>query len=230
MRESNQPCFCSCVAAKPVYWLAFAQRIRSPEIFKEALIHAVGRINQPHLRTIHTDLDRYIVNVIDAKVEDLKQSFEKLMLNIGSYYPQELQREALPGFTDIANIGRGSYSNDIFGWHALSIFRQYINQEAIKTLNKHDMGYALVTKIFEGGNGYLTRADMEPFFQAICPMSPKAQDGIERKVNEMKNHVKRWAGDLMVNKSEVNTRYFPLNYFTCTNVTEEDIPFGPVMY
>ena len=230
MCESDEPSFYRLVAAEPGHWLEFAKRIRSPEIFKEALIHAAGRVNTPAMSSMRYDMEERTRDIVNAKLDELKDLQTRLILNINSWYPEELKRQAEPGFADVANIGRGSYSNDISGWQALALFKQYIVQEAITEFYNQDLGYAFLEKLSKGGNSYLTKEDMQPWFHSGFPMTAKGEDVIERWVNEFKNHVKGWASVFMVNKSEVNIGYIPLGFFTCIDASEEDLPFAPVRY
>ena len=216
--------FCRVVAADPAEWLEFSYRIRSRKIFREAMIHAVGQFHTAEMQQQILSMRVGIFRVLQIKANELKEQVKAFIMNVQSYYPAEIQRRVTTGYADTDNIGRASYANDIFHWIRLSALRQYISQEAIMSIDSNDFGYKLVENISKGGNAYLTKEDLEGFHQ-IFPMTGKAKDVMEKKIGEMKKHVKPWTGALLTNRAALNTELYPTGYFTCSVVKEKDYPF-----
>lgn len=165
-----------------------------------------------------------IFEVVQRKANELKEQVKTFILNVQSYYPAELQRTVTTGYADTDNIGRASYANDIFHWIGLSALRQYISQEAIMSVDSKNFGYQLLEKISQGGDAYLTRIELEGFHQ-LFPMTGKAKDVMEKKIGEMKKHLKPWASILLTNRAGLDIEQYPTGYFTCTSVDAEDYPF-----
>ena len=135
-----------------------------------------------------------------------------------------MQRTATTGYADTDNIGRNSYSNDIFLWMALTIYRHAVSYEAFAAIDDKDMGYDLVARIAKGGDNYCTMDECKPFFQ-LFPMTAKATDVVKRNIKEFKDHVKPWAAVLTRSCAEYGPN---IGHFTCTNVIEDDYPFKEV--
>jgi hypothetical protein len=206
------------------YWFEFSSRVRSRELYRETVIQAVGRFQTAKFKADIPSLSAETYTLVDQKATELKDRVKRLFHNILSYYPSELQRTAITGYADTDNIGRNSYSNDIFLWMALSIYRHCVSLEAFAAIDNEDMGYDLVVRIAKGGDKYCSLADCGPFFQRF-PMTAKARDVINKKMKEIKDHVKPWAGILTHSYAEygLNT-----GYFTCTNLAEDEYPFKEV--
>jgi hypothetical protein len=216
--------FCRVVAANPAEWLEFSYRIRSRKIFREAMIHAVGQFYTTEMQQQILNMRVEIFRVIQIKAKELKEQVKTFIMNVQSYYPAEIQRTVTTGYADTDNIGRASYANDIFHWIGLSALRQYISQEAIMSIENKDFGYTLVENISKGGNAYLTKEDLEGFHQ-IFPMTGKAKDVMEKKIGEIKKHLKPWTGTLLKNRAALDTESYPTGYFTCSIMEEKDYPF-----
>jgi hypothetical protein len=173
------------------------------------------------------DMTALIYEIVEYKSKDIKERVKLFFQNVLSYYPVELHRQAVSGYADTDNIGRNSYSNDIFSWMALTVYRHYISQEVITALDGEDMGYDLISKIRKSSEAYLSKEECEPFY-GVFPMTAKAKEVVERKLKEIKDHVKTWADSLLKNNSEMDIETQSKLYFTCVQVEEDDYPFEDV--
>lgn len=184
------------IAEKPGPWLVFAIQIRSRLIFREALIHAVG---QYHTENIQTMVNKEffcqpVLDLMKKKYTKLQAGLQMAQMNMLSYYPQFLHRQLTVGLAERDNIGRGSYSNDIFAWMALNAFRHYIAQNVASDCTHHDkdMGFEFFQLIAEGGQGYLRKPELAGFY-GVFPLTGKGQVVFEGHLEGMKDHVRQFA-------------------------------------
>ena len=127
----------------------------------------------------------------------------------------------------LTHPGRNSYSNDIFIWIALTIFRHYVGQNSTSDLihNCDDAGIQFMSKIMGGGDAYLTKPDLEDFYRRF-PMTNKGKSVVETWLMETKEYVKKWAVHFFENKSQLDVKTYPSYYFTNANVGYGDYPFA----
>ena len=173
-------------------------------------------------RTLHPN----VVKTITTKAYILKEGVQTATIKMLSYYPPQLQRELTVGYAAQDNIGRNSYSNDIFIWISMTIFRHYVGQNVASDLTHgaEDMGYAFMSKIMGGGNAYLIKPDLEAFYSHF-PMTGKGKSVVESWLMETKEYVKKWAAHFFENKSMLDVKTHPSSYFTNVNVGYGDFPF-----
>ena len=129
------------IAQIPMEWNDVGYRLQSRWLFKESLIHIVGRYNemlQTPLDEANKELDGRcaldslrpdIRAVVERKVAELRQMCRSAEQSIASYYPSHLYRRSATGRADHDDIGRKSYSNDIMAWMSLSLFRHWFAQQ-----------------------------------------------------------------------------------------------------
>ena len=129
------------IAHIPIEWIDVANRLQSRFLFKESLIHLVGRYNELSKTPLDEDnkerdgrsvLDGLLPDiraVVERKAEELRQICQTVEQNITSYYPPQLHRQSVTGRADTDDIGRKSYANDIMCWMALSLFRHWFGQQ-----------------------------------------------------------------------------------------------------
>ena len=220
----DEPSLLDNIANDPESWFYFAYRIRSRELYRETLIQSAGRFQTVKFKAVVPSLSEVTYDLADQKATDLKDRVKRLFHNILSYYPSEIQRTATTGYADTDNIGRNSYSNDIFIWMALTIYRHCVSLEAFAAIDHEDMGYDLVARIAKGGDNYCTKTECGPFFQ-LFPMTAKARDVANKKIKEIKDHVKPWAAVLTRSYAEYGPN---TDYFTSIDVVEDDYPFEEV--
>lgn len=131
------------IATSPLEWIDLAYRISSAVIFKEALIHVVGRYQKfrhtradadaeaEGARNLIDTLREPIRDVVELKARQLQLMCQEAEQKIMTFYPPQLQRQSVTGRADRDDIGRQSYSTDIFHWMALSLYRHWFSQAII---------------------------------------------------------------------------------------------------
>jgi hypothetical protein len=214
------PVLWNSVASNPTAWAELGRRVHSPTIFKEGIVHIVGKWNdmdESTKRDLHPDLRA----VCDRKYRELEIAKEAIELRILGHYPSFLCRDAA------AKPGRATYSNDIYMWMAICFYRQWFAQAISDGRNRvaRDGGYEFYHQIGQAGQAYLNH---ETFlnFHKYFPMSSKACNVLEANMGILKEEVKHFVHDIL--QSSVNVEsigYPPLRWLTCVKVTKEDFPW-----
>jgi hypothetical protein len=160
------------------------------------MIHSVGQFQTDHVKKHIREelLPPVVVKALEAKHKQLVDGLRTAQLKMLSYYPKNLHRELMVGLADRDKIGRNSYSNDIFGWMALNVYRHFISQNLAWDCTHHseDMGYEFFELISQGGDQYLKEPDIESFFQ-IFPMTAKGKTVVIGHIAEIKEHCREFA-------------------------------------
>lgn len=76
----------------------------------------------------------------------------------------------------------------------------------------------------DGLSTYLPRADLEIFCRRF-PLSAKAVNLLDDQLKIIKQALVPYVADLVVNRSALDTKDYPIWYLTCCEVTREDIPW-----
>jgi len=171
-------------------------------------------------------LDHSIRDLIDKKYDALIKATKEVQSRIAAYYPAELRRTAVTGRVDRDPIGRKDYSNDIFTWMALSLFRHWYTLAIIhgKTHDATDMGYSIYKNIAEGGHAYLDR-NMTSQFHTLFPMSSKAQAVVHTKLDGVKEDMKIFVEPVLKVCCHLDVVRYDVKWFTCVEVHEDEFPF-----
>ena len=207
------------IACNPSHWSNVALRIRSPSIFTEAIIHLVGQWQNQGDK----DRSHWMPEVLEVckikygQVDLLKQSIE---LRILGHYPSVVQRSSSD------HPGRMSYSNDIYMWMSIALFRHWFSQSMSEARGRaaKDGGATLYRQIAAGGYTYLDRRALSGFHQYF-PMSPKGASCLESHLSAYKEELKPFIQPLLVNRSQLDTTREPLPYLTCCEVLKSDLPW-----
>jgi hypothetical protein len=208
------------VASNPTAWAELGRRVHSPTIFKEGIIHIVGKWNDMSTETksqLHPD----IRTVCERKFGELEVAKEAIEMRILGHYPAFLCRDAA------TKPGRATYSNDIYMWMAICFYRQWFAQSISDGRNRvnADGGYEFYHQIGEGGQAYLSHETFQNFHKYF-PMSSKACNVLEANMGIMKEEVKHFVKDILVNNVNVDNVGYPhLRWLTCVKVTKEDLPW-----
>jgi hypothetical protein len=211
------------ILALPILWGNLAIRVESPSIFKDAVIHIVGKWNSlsnaekrnmnPHFRAI-----------CQQKVAELYKVKGAVEMRIAGHFPRVIWRKA--GST--TTTSRANYANDIYMWVAVNIHRHWFFQvTGIERRGRDglDGGTELYHAIQEGGATYLVAQDYVNFHN-ICPMSKKARTIVYDKVRQMKFEVRKYVKCLTVNRSQLDLKNdLRVGHLLCTEVMDHDLPW-----
>lgn len=214
----------SYVARKPAEFLVLARTIRSRSIFKEALIHCVGKwkLMNPNQRARVGEIEE-LRNLVLVKLVSTWQFKKKKERDMVGYYPDNLKDIRNDQRTMAGSApGRVVYAAHIFSWIALCLFRQWMGQMISEgaSFRAGDGGYILYTAMSKGGNHYLKRAEMDSFYQ-IFPMTDKARNIIDNAMNLIKDGMKPFVDTLIVKRAQFNH----VQYLTNCEVDEKDYPW-----
>jgi len=201
---------------QPASWVNLGIRMRSAVIYQEAVIHLVGKWKALNA-TIIDSLEPYTRCLCQKKYQELVLRKKTVECHILSHYPRSLHCEA------DGNLSCASYANDIHTWMAISFFRQWFSHSIVLCRNyvAADGGAAFYRRI-GGVDTYLTSQEM-PYFNLRFPMSTKGRAVFEAKVRELKEEIRPFVDDLLVNNSRYTFDELP--HLTCCWVDEEDLPW-----
>lgn len=205
------------IANAPLPWLQLAHRIQSPNIFQEACCHLVGTWNRVD-KYAASELDEQVREVVQAKYDELEAAKRVVELRILGHYPSMLAREAKD------RPGRPSYAADIYMWQAVGFYRQWFAQAISekRTRDAEDGGAGFYRLMWEdGGRGYLVKEDFEAFHQWF-PMSKKAAGVLEGHMAVLKEEVRVFVEDLVVDRTHVEGWK---GYLCCAVVGEGEFPW-----
>lgn len=208
------------IAANAIAWSDLSFRVRSPSIFKEALIHLVGqwsRLSQEDRDAINPE----VFKICQRKHEELNLMKQAVEIRILGHYPAVVQRQAS------SNPGRMSYSNDIYMWMVIALFRHWFSQSICEQRNFlcKDGGATLYRQIGEGGYTYLDRKTLEGF-HTYFPMSGKGVSVLENHLSVYKQELKPFVSELLTHHSQLDIIKEPVPYLTCCVVKKSDYPWN----
>ncbi|KAK5554693.1 hypothetical protein LTR46_007419 [Exophiala xenobiotica] len=220
MRQDNV--LWTSIMGNPVVWIELGRRVRSPAIYREAAIHLIGQwsvIKDEDKERIGED----IRTVLSRKADELALAKEAIEMRILGHYPQFMMRTALD------KPGRPSYSGDIYMWMSVCFFRQWFAQNVSddRTRRAPDGGLNFYSALHEGGGAYLTHLDFKTFHQYF-PMSIKACHVLEANMGVLKEDIKHFVGDLMVERSHLKRAEHDIGWLTCARIEKEDMPWFTV--
>lgn len=209
------------VANGPLRWSELGRRIQSPTIFREAVIHIIGKwkmLDPEDRETLATD----VYKLCQRKWDELELAKRAIEIRIAGHYPTFLCRNHAD------KPHRTAYSNDIYMWMALAYFRQYISQSGNDGKNRlaSDGGYKWYKAIHDGGSAYLDHDSMR-HFHSFFPMSSKAVGVMEQHMNVLKEDVKVFVKDLMINRTHIDPATLAERepWLTCAVIDDEDLPW-----
>ncbi|KAJ9612245.1 hypothetical protein H2200_003842 [Cladophialophora chaetospira] len=218
MRQDNV--LWTSILGNPHVWIELGRRVRSPAIYSEAAIHLVGQRNTiPDEEKNRISAD--IREILDRKANDLSLRKEATELRILGHYPEFMRRAAAD------KPGRPTYGNDIYMWMAVCFFRQWFAQSISddRTRRAPDGGLCFYGALAEGGSAYLSHPDFQEFHKYF-PMSMKACQLLEANMGVLKEDIKRFVDELMVEKTHLKRdEHLDIAWLTCSNIEKEDFPW-----
>jgi hypothetical protein len=207
------------IASNPIAWAELGRRVHSPTIFREGVVHVVGKwnnISAADKAELHPD----IREICQRKFNEIDIAKEVIELRILGHYPDFLCRNA------VDRPGRPTYSADIYMWMAICFYRQWFAQAISDGRNRlnPDGGYEFYHQIGAGGQAYLNHEAFKNFHQYF-PMSSKACNVLEANMNIMKEDVKKFVADILINRTSIDPNTYRLQWLTCALVLPEDFPW-----
>lgn len=200
-------------------WLKLSIHLEVALIFKEALVHIVGQFRYyPWKTPPPPEIPSHIWDIVGEKSENVQ--------GLKAVVDQEL-------FTDSTNIcGRSlTFKDATFRtWVIVNYWREWVSLAVKQTSDLHpkictcEVMYRLIEK---GGDAYLPAA-------SVCEdLKKHGVDGIEDwDVNEvekvldmLKEFAKEVVGKLCVNHSMLDVEVFGIEYLTCCEVANSDLPW-----
>lgn len=210
------------IATNPVAWANLSGRIRSPTIFKDALIHLVGQwmmLSDEKKQMLSADL----LPIVERKFHEFQMIKQAREIRIISYYPDSVQKPAS------SNPGRNDYANDVYTWMATCLSRHYVSTQVIEKVNKDgkDSGWAFYTRLSHGGEAYLNKKQRNDFHE-LCPMSKKGQTVFDNHLNVIKEDIQKMIAPLMVNNTQLEIREGDrsIKHLLSLDVDKEDYPWA----
>lgn len=134
--------FFKAISIDPIIWIDVAYRIESKVMFKEALIHLVGKYNlllstppsaavlrrNPKARSMLDQLNVELRDLVESKHEIIKKQCQQIEVAISTHYPSGLQKSEVTGRADRDGIGRKEYGRDVFSWIGVALYRHWWGQ------------------------------------------------------------------------------------------------------
>jgi hypothetical protein len=211
---------------QPESWIHLAAQIQSPVIFREAMVHIVGRFDlrggvkkDMLMDNKHGELRRQILDLIQEKAKDLKDKKLRVERSLFEYFPDHMCHHE--GGATVP--GRAVYCEDIYFWQCLTIFRQYCASSCLANFHHrgNDGGIAFYRNIASGN--YLKPPSLTSFFSHFT-MSSKAKERLYGVLEIIKDDMKDLVEELLIDRSQ-GCRGEELDHLTCTEVLEEEFPW-----
>lgn len=213
----------------PEAWTDVAVRLQSPIIFREGMIHIVGRL---YLRDgirkeflLEQSHGKTIMELAHKKADELKDKKLSVERRLMEFYPRKMVHSETA--TDVP--GRSIYATDIYLWQALTIVRQYLSSAYMA--NKHhrcwDGGVQLYRCIGEGSKAYLRKDTLDRFHQSFG-MSTKGKQCLQVGVDFIKDQLRPIVEDLLVDRLQLTSTYEEakeMPYLTCAEILDEELPW-----
>jgi len=219
------------VFERPETWVHVAARMQSPLIFREAMVHIVGRF---HLKNgvkeafissdEHGALGRKVYELILKKAAELKDKKLRVERHLLEFYPDRM----VPKETATHIPGRQVYGNDIYSWIGLTIYRQWATSSMLHNFHHRasDGGLAFYRSIGAGGGAYL-RADTLQTFHNLFAMTSKGKAAVAKTLEIIKDEMKPIVKDLLVNHSQYQRANDEphMGHLTCIEILDEELPW-----
>ena len=109
---------------------------------------------------------------------------------------------------------------------AVSFFRQWFAQSISddRTRRAPDGGYNFYSALRQGGAAYLSHLDFQEFHK-FFPMSLKACQLLEANMGVLKEDIKRFVDEMMVERTHLKRDEQEIAWLTCANIEKDDLPW-----
>lgn len=200
-------------------WLKLSISLEADSIFREAMIHMVGKYRSSSWKTRpHPKLPVAVWRTIKAKhdkILDLKTYVdEKLVNNPATIYG----RSSSPQNTSLQT------------WLVSNMWHDWVGFAISKTMHANPKvgTYAVMYRLMDaGGNAYLSAASVYEDLKLHEQNGFEHWDltEIEKELDEMKTFAQAVVHGLCINHSVLNVKEFDIEYMTCCVVVDDDVPW-----
>lgn len=210
------------VADNPIAWLNLGNQIQSDSIFRQGLIHTVGKWKLFTIQQLK-QLNPSLMGLLRRKVAEYHEYKKRVQMKMIGQYHAPLKETVVASRTKGVVPGRGQYGNDVYGWITLSLFRQWFGQIICEgnDYRSDDGGYRFFKIIEQGGSGFLTRGDQKQFAMTF-PLTDKAMAVVEGHLSTIKEELKEIVAPLL----RTNAYYSDVDWLTSVNIEEKDLPWN----
>lgn len=216
------------MAAKPERWAFMAARIQSALLFREAMVHVVGKLDMKRdidqKWFMSNPLRRKILELAEKKAKEIKEKKLEVERRLLEFYPARMMH------TQVGNVipNRATFGSDIYLWQARALVQQYISSAYFANLHHrgHDGGVQFYRTIGTGGEAYLGKDTLEPFYKCFT-MSGKGKVCFLEALNVIKDELKPLVKDLLHDRSQTkrNDGDDKLPWLTCAKIFDEEFPW-----
>lgn len=220
------------IANRPEGWVHLAARLESPLMFREAMLHIVGKFHLHNgvdvellKRPSFGDAGQTIWILINRKAAYLKQLKLNTERHLLEYYPSRMvHKEDQEAYVP----GRATYANDIYLWMALTLFRQYVGSSY--AMNYHhraaDGGLAFYRTLGTAEATYIRKNTLEAFHRSF-DMSSKGKACLQQAIDAIKSDIKPCLSKLLVDRSQAtrSPNAPRLKHLTCTEIADVELPW-----
>lgn len=208
------------ISVNPVAWAPFALRLKSRVMLQEAIVHIVGQWRSlSDMQRV--ELPEEIRLVCVAKDNELQVKKIAIETKIASYYPWQL----IDGPVTSHHLSSARQSG-LYFWQAISLYRHWFAQALAEPGGSlaPDGGASLYRQICQGGFHYLGRPVIGQFLQYFGIEGRRLTE-FDHCLSMIKEGVKGYAVEMLVNNSRIDTNMYPLPYLTCCVVRRRDMPW-----
>ncbi|KAE8451176.1 hypothetical protein EG329_004340 [Mollisiaceae sp. DMI_Dod_QoI] len=212
------------IARDPPRWLKLSVLISSPTIFRECIIHIVGaHPNWPSTSTLREELDTTTVMLIEKKIDELrtlKHSIDRTLF---------LSSIVVDGKEVYLDRDNESTRNT---WFVVQVWRDWYTRsisEAIHGKDPKDCALAKMHRtIARGGDAYLPFTFVLEVLEAFRCLKQSTGEvdvqEIEDDLKTLKEFAQQTVKPLCVNNSMLDVDAAGIDYFTCTQVENHEMP------
>jgi hypothetical protein len=216
-------------------WADIAVRLESPIIFREAMLHIIGKfdtVSRGELKGVNKVLlstqenGRVVLELAAKKAKELKEKKLQVERTLLEWFPQKM----IHGDTDAQFPGHQLYATDVYLWIGLTIVRQFLSSCMQGNMHHRnpDGGVKFYRSIGTGKEAYLGDEALERFHETF-PMTSKSKQQLQRAVEFIKDKIKSVVNDLLVDRTQTSSTAENceprIPYLTCSEILDADLPW-----
>lgn len=199
-------------AENPPRVLKFATIIQNAVLFREAMVHLIGRLSEFTWEFLEENLSDCIWDLIESKDTALDEKISNM-------------KESLIYCTiavDNRMVDLRSGGNSPLGsWNVSNMWRDVFLQRIRDTPAKERGTY--LRKLAEGGDAYMHTESIQNLMLDNFPQIE--QEPLEEDLAIMKQYAAAQVKDLVTHKSFIDIDKHNITWLTCTGVSDEELPW-----